>query len=171
MKSNSANATKVFCLITILGIFLSDACHAQIYAWKDPATAKSQMSSIPPPWYRGSVAQRNAGPRTVVTIGLEVLDDSAMLIDEIEYGHFRQRISSLSAPSRDGVSSTPPDVSRGAIEESRGPGDSTTIPALATRIEDAKRHRQEPLTAKEQAKIDEEEDREETAKQRGSPAR
>jgi hypothetical protein len=165
------NGLKVFCFITILGGCLADACDAQIYSWKDPHTGTSRMSNISPPWYRGSAKQRNAGPRTVVTVGLEVLDDSAKPIDETAFAQIRQKLSSLSAPPSNTIPPTPPDDRQVAAEASPGPSDSTKKPARGTRVEDAKTPPRKPLTAKEQSKMDEEEDREEMTKQRGTQAR
>lgn len=49
--------------------------HAQIYSWTDPATGQRRMAGDAPGWY-GTGPVR--GPRTVVTLGVFLLDDTGL---------------------------------------------------------------------------------------------
>lgn len=61
-------------------LLLSNTAHAQVYSWKDPNTGASRLSNSPPSWY--SVEATVLGPRTVVTVGNKVVDDTALPYDE-----------------------------------------------------------------------------------------
>ena len=54
--------------------------HGQVYSWKDAATGASRFSNVPPPWYRAMEAVD--GPRVLVTIGIRVIDDTALPFEE-----------------------------------------------------------------------------------------
>jgi hypothetical protein len=48
-------------------------CFAQVYSWIDPATGQKTIRSSPPPWYTTGPTR---GPRTIVTLGPFLLDDT-----------------------------------------------------------------------------------------------
>jgi hypothetical protein len=166
MTASLISRIQLVCILGGLGALLPDAGYAQVYTWKDSLTGSARMSNIPPPWYKGNVQDRNAGPRTVVTFGLEVLDDSAKRIDENEYEQVRKNISARRAPPSQVVAPLPPDSKESASQQSSGPGVSTPDSSREMSTKEAKSPGR-PLTAAEQARLDEIEDREEMAKERG----
>lgn len=94
-------------------------CEAQVYSWVDPATGQKRLSSIAPSWYSTS---KNEGPRTVVTKGRYILDDTGAPTSE--RAKLLERASSPSAagkqsntvpqrPSEGPVVPQPAPVSRG----------------------------------------------------------
>jgi hypothetical protein len=63
-------------LLVEVGLFASAGiCEAQIYSWNEPSTGQRRLSSIAPPWYD---TQKSGGPRTVVTLGPHLLDDTGL---------------------------------------------------------------------------------------------
>src|SRR5476651_2524706 len=71
-------------------------CEAQVYSWVDPGTGQWRLSSVAPSWYS---ATRSGGPRTVVTLGPDVLDDTGQ--PEGERVKLQKRALALVRRSRD----------------------------------------------------------------------
>lgn len=46
---------------------------AQVYSWTEAGSGQKRLSSVPPPWYSTG---RSPGPRTVVTLGPFLIDDT-----------------------------------------------------------------------------------------------
>ena len=69
--------SKTFCLgLAAAFILAGEPALAQVYAWRDPATGRSKLSNIAPPWYNRSDSVR--GPRVVATAGAKLIDDTAL---------------------------------------------------------------------------------------------
>lgn len=75
--SRSAAARWIIGLVVAFAGFSSQAAIAQLlYYWKDGATGQSQMSTVPPTWYRADAPVH--GPRVVVTWGKRTIDDTSL---------------------------------------------------------------------------------------------
>ena len=62
-------------VLAVLLVGVALPVHAQIYSWTDPATGQRRMAGDAPGWY-GTGPVR--GPRTVVTLGVFLLDDTGL---------------------------------------------------------------------------------------------
>ena len=159
------------CLGAVLSLALVSGCHAQMYSWKDPATGMPRMSNFPPPWYKGSVERRNAGPRTVVTMGMQVLDDTAKQITDEEFVRIRQRIAGQRGTPSEPNPSAPAGRTATAAQPSLGTEASTTGKTPEARQGNGNSPQPEVRTAADQARLDAEDDRQEMARERALRAR
>ena len=66
-------------LVAVL-LLIGGLAHAQVYSWKDAATGASRFSNVPPPWYRAT--EEVDGPRVLVTIGIRLIDDTALSFED-----------------------------------------------------------------------------------------
>lgn len=64
--------------LMVLAVLLAGVAlpvHAQIYSWTEPGTGQKRIAGGPPAWYSAGSA---GGPRTVVTLGVFLLDDTGL---------------------------------------------------------------------------------------------
>ena len=64
----------------LAALLASGAASAQVYTWKDPQAGTSRFSNVAPPWYRNDNVVN--GPRVVVSIGRQVVDDTALPMEK-----------------------------------------------------------------------------------------
>jgi len=100
-------------LVAVL-LLIGGLAHAQVYSWKDAASGASRFSNVPPPWYRATEAVD--GPRVLVTIGIRVIDDTALSYEDrlLLSGKSREQIEKLRQQRRQ-TSRTP----ENSVRESR----------------------------------------------------
>lgn len=68
---------RVFAIIICIGVLVGPV-GADVYVWKDPATGKTRMTNIPPPWVREPPPGRRL-PRVEVIRGTSVIDPKTAL--------------------------------------------------------------------------------------------
>jgi hypothetical protein len=77
----------MFRIILLLLLINSTCLNARMYQWTDPNSGSTQLSGIPPMWYRSA----EGGPRIFVFDNSKVVDDTNIKVSDEEREHLRQQ--------------------------------------------------------------------------------
>ncbi|MEQ8231029.1 MAG: hypothetical protein RLW61_16270 [Gammaproteobacteria bacterium] len=74
-------------MLLSFGLILTATADAQMYQWTNPSTGSVQLSGTPPAWYRASTP----GPRTFVFADGRLVDDTAIMVSELQRRALREQ--------------------------------------------------------------------------------
>ena len=73
-------------ILIVLLLSYSSCISARMYQWVDPESGSTQLSGMPPMWYRNA----ENGPRVFVFENTKLIDDTNMSVSETERARLRQ---------------------------------------------------------------------------------
>ena len=82
------------CIVFLMALLMINAVQARMYQWVDPRTRHTQMSGVPPAWYRSG----QPGPRVFVFENGQIIDDTLVTVSEDKRQALREQAFKNAAP-------------------------------------------------------------------------
>ena len=82
------------CVILLMALWMDGAAWARMYQWVDPRSGRTQMSGVPPAWYRSG----QPGPRIFVFENGQIIDDTRISVSEDKRQTLREQAFKNAAP-------------------------------------------------------------------------
>jgi hypothetical protein len=125
------------CIVFLMALLMISAVQARMYQWVDPRTRHTQMSGVPPAWYRSG----QPGPRVFVFENGQIIDDTLVAVSEdkrqaLREQAFKNSVPAITAPETatgDNATSAEPDADMPAAAAEPGAASmSGAVPTPAT---------------------------------------